>query len=580
MAVGRLVSLPVVVLALLVAATPARADPVYDYATARDGTEIAVAVSFPTAHGPHDGRRWPALFEMDGYGGARKPATPAQRFVKVHASIRGTGCSGGRFDLFSDQTAQDGYDVIERWIVKQPWSNGRVGITGHSYPGLTGLAVAQTAPPHLEAVAVSGLFDDLYRGLLNPGGIPNLGFPEAWGGAARPFLEHEANLGAQAQDPRCRANVAEHGSAVSAEFLLDAHAEPEATEESFKIRRGLMRRIGAVTAPTQIAHQYQDEQSGPRGGPVLWERLRPGLPKRLVLSNGRHSPADPTAAGSAWLRCWVIRDGRRCGAVRDPARRVLFHFDSRKGADGKGQRRGAPYPAADFPAPESRWRRVDLPARTYVSTAGDYHVTGNTGLVFSETESPAAGTFGADSPAQARWTVPFHRTTPIGGPIALTLWATVGAPDTDFFVDVLDHDPRTGELRYLQRGLLRASFRRVDELRSDRVPRGRRKGEIWRPHHPFVDPEALPAGVPQRYELEIYPLGHVFGAGHELVLQLHAPPPNDPLSPGAYAPAKRPARVEVHRASILLAVLPGLPPDWMPASCDRVSGELCLVAPR
>ena len=58
--------------------------------------------------------------------------------------------------------------------------NGKVGIVGHSWPGLMGFMVATTNPPSLKAVFVSGLFDDFYRGICYVGGIRNWGFPENW----------------------------------------------------------------------------------------------------------------------------------------------------------------------------------------------------------------------------------------------------------------------------------------------------------------------------------------------------------------------------------------------------------------
>ena len=50
----------------------------------------------------------------------------------------------------------------------------------------TGFWVAETHPLHLRAVAVSGLIDDLYRGITYPGGISNPGFPLVWTALARP----------------------------------------------------------------------------------------------------------------------------------------------------------------------------------------------------------------------------------------------------------------------------------------------------------------------------------------------------------------------------------------------------------
>ena len=40
--------------------------------------------------------------------------------------------------------------------------------------------IAATNPPHLTAVAVSGLFDDVYRDIGRIGGIRNSGFPVNW----------------------------------------------------------------------------------------------------------------------------------------------------------------------------------------------------------------------------------------------------------------------------------------------------------------------------------------------------------------------------------------------------------------
>ena len=47
--------------------------------------------------------------------------------MTVLASLRGTGCSSGEFDVFSWRSALDGREVIDDWIARQPWSNGDVG---------------------------------------------------------------------------------------------------------------------------------------------------------------------------------------------------------------------------------------------------------------------------------------------------------------------------------------------------------------------------------------------------------------------------------------------------------------------
>ena len=61
---------------------------------------------------------------------AASSRTTSTASTTVHASVRGTGCSSGEFDLFSWRSALDGKEIIDNWIPNQPWSNGAVGILG------------------------------------------------------------------------------------------------------------------------------------------------------------------------------------------------------------------------------------------------------------------------------------------------------------------------------------------------------------------------------------------------------------------------------------------------------------------
>ena len=70
--------------------------------------------------------------------------------MTVRASVRGAGASGGTIRAISPRTGMDGHEIIENWIVKQPWSNGKVALHGHSWGGLTGFMIAATNPPHLQ----------------------------------------------------------------------------------------------------------------------------------------------------------------------------------------------------------------------------------------------------------------------------------------------------------------------------------------------------------------------------------------------------------------------------------------------
>jgi putative CocE/NonD family hydrolase len=576
----------------------------FKYLPVADGTDIAVTVHYPQGFKDDPDRKWPALFGLDGYGGAKQPNDgtfmSSNKYVAVYASVRGTGCSGGKFDLFSWQSAQDGKYLIDDWIAKQPWSDGRVGIWGHSYAGLMGFLVAATSPEHLYGTAVSGLIDDFYRGILYPGGVPNSGFPIAWGAGVRPLVEAEGDGQAQLTDDACRTHFLEHqmGDYIPPpDLAIGSYAEMEAGEETWSIQHALIRRVDGITAPIQVGQQFQDEQTGPRGGHVLFGAIH-GVPKRLVMSNGRHNPNDPTATKAAWLDCWVIDRGHGCGATTDPDQRVLIHFDTRKSTSG-AQVRNTPYRTSDWPVPETDWQRYFLRtdgqlsntdpgaigAVAYATTATDQRVTLNmgdpAGAGMTEDKNTGAATEGG-APNQAVWTLPIKDTTALAGPIDLTLWARLSSVDTDFFVDLIDKAP-DGTQFYLQRGLLRSSFREVDPARSERVASGPHRGEIYRPYHPFVNPTTVLPDVPIKYEIEVFPVAQVLRKGHQLVVRVHAPPLNDPLSTYSYPPEQAPGVVQIlqdadHPSSILLPFLPTLPSFVASEpACGQVSGEVCFT---
>ena len=119
-------------------------------------------------------------------------------------------------------------------------------------------------------------------------------------------------------------------------------------------------------------------------------------------------------------------------------------------------------------------------------------------------------------------TFPFTEPTAIAGPITATLSVSTLAPDTELFVQLLDRGP-DGTLLYLNRGMLRASHRQIDEAESQTV----KDGHIYRPWRPHEDRETSPPGEETEYLIDVFPVGHVFLPGHELVVKVHAPPLDD-----------------------------------------------------
>jgi hypothetical protein len=584
------------------AAGVSRAEPTgVQYVEVPGGIEIALQVFTPSNY--IAGQTYPALVEVEGYGGAVSPSdsTFVNRadYVVVAVSLRGTGCSQGRLDLFSEQSSADVAWIIDNWIPEQGWSNGDVGIYGHSYGGLTGFLVAAQNPDHLRAVAVSGLIDDFYRGILYPGGISNYGFPILWGAFLRPFSEHSSHSGALMNDPHCQENYLTHqgsNAAPTPEIVLDTYGSPFATEDSWAIQNALLTHIDGIQVPIQLGQQYQDEQTGPRGAHVLWENIPTGVPKRITISTGRHNPNDPTGNKRDWLDCWMLEDGdgqpvtdatsgAACSDVTDPDKDVLLYFESR------GHLRLAPYVASDWPLPETDWTRLYLnPDGTlsqdrgsdgevsYVSTGNSRHVTLDVGNAVATGAPLAPYGFTTGLPDTARYSIEFDEDTALAGPLNLELYASITSADTDFWAEILDVGPN-GDTTFVQRGLLRASANGgFDTARSQRTG----GGDIYRPYYEYLEITPVIPGEVNRYEVEVFPLGHVWRAGHRLVLQLHAPPANDPISTYAYEPTT-PSVVTIHQdaehpTSILLPVMPVLPSyrEVTPA-CGAVNGEICVT---
>ena len=541
----------------------------YTFATMSDGVKIALAVGYPQGFDATDTKhKWPVIFSIYGYAGATRPVNPsayANRAVTVNASVRGTGASGGAFNPWTPRSRQDGYEVIEDWIVKQPWSDGKVGIIGHSWPGWMGFLVASTNPPSLKAVFVSGLIDDCYRGISYPGGVPNCGFPYDWLNNSYhpdgPFGSDAAAREARQLDDAAYRQIL--SSRPPRDLAQDALWL--GMQERFDSPQWQHVSLGAqapnIRAPIHIAQTYQDEQTGPSGW-RLWKLIPESVPKRLVLSNGNHGVMPAYSKEMTdWFQHWILGEGD--GKVADPAQRVCCYFETCWDKDPKKPILNPPLLAADFPLPDTKWTPYYLRAGNALSEAPP---EGN--------EPPDSYRVGHhESRAKAAWVryaLEFKEPAAICGPMTLTLWAQLTTLDTDFFALLCDEDPH-GKLYGLQRGLLRASHRQVDETRSEYVNSGGRRLLI-RPYHPHTSAEPVTPHQPCQYQIEIPLVGHVFRPGHKLVLILSRVPGDDPIgvtksgdASYRYDSHPPPGTVTLlhdaeHPSSLLLPVLPKLPP--------------------
>src|SRR6185436_12624234 len=74
---------------------------------------------------------------------------------------------------FNETEQHDMYDLVE-WMAAQPWSNGDVGVNGHSYGAILGYLGAAQRPPHLRTVVAGASYANLYEEMVYLGGIRNL----------------------------------------------------------------------------------------------------------------------------------------------------------------------------------------------------------------------------------------------------------------------------------------------------------------------------------------------------------------------------------------------------------------------
>ena len=155
-----------------------------EQAPMRDGVELATEVYLPPGEGP-----FPVILQRTPYN-RRSPGPGsdcdaavgryfAERgYVLLNQDTRGRYRSGGEFDAMR-QEPPDGHDAVE-WAAAQPWSNGKVGMIGGSYVGLTQWQAAGETPPHLVAIAPHYSSSDYHKGWTYQGGAFDLWFAQSW----------------------------------------------------------------------------------------------------------------------------------------------------------------------------------------------------------------------------------------------------------------------------------------------------------------------------------------------------------------------------------------------------------------
>lgn len=147
-----------------------------------DGVELVSDHYYPPGSGPH-----PTLLMRQPYGRDiastvvyAHPAWFARHgYNVVIQDVRGRGDSAGEFYPFRNE-GRDGAKTIH-WLLTRPESNGRVGMYGFSYQGMTQMLAAAERPKGLVCIAPAMTAHDLYHGWFYHNGALRLASSLGWG---------------------------------------------------------------------------------------------------------------------------------------------------------------------------------------------------------------------------------------------------------------------------------------------------------------------------------------------------------------------------------------------------------------
>lgn len=483
-----------------------------------------------------------------GAGAVLAGADPAYLVKRGYAQLtvdaRGTGTSEGQWAAFSAREGKDAGAIVN-WAAAQPWSNGKVGMTGASYMGISQLFAAEQQPPGLKAIFPQVPAADVYRDVVASGGQIDVGFIPLWLGlvTATGILPPAYGV----QEPAAGFKMLTDHLAGALGFTLPLAlaallgGEP-AYDGPFYAERSPITAIDKVKVPTfLIGGEYDLFQ---RGTPLDFERIqRNGVPTKLILGPWNHlqgsSGADVGQAGYGSL-----------------AELQLRWFDQYlKGIDGK----------LDQIAPltyyeqgsgkwvkKAKWIDADLSAREY-KLSGTSAVGGTAGGLVTGT--PAAGSStvppipvtGLCTRSADQWTAGLPSTvlsglpcftdnrlndlggltfdtapvtTPVRvqGPINARLYVSSPTGDGMLSVAIEDVAP-DGSVHRITGGWQVISHRALDTTRSRYLG-----GKLLQPYHPFTKATQakLPAGQVAPVDVEVFPTGAVVQPGHRLRIAVQA----------------------------------------------------------
>jgi predicted acyl esterase len=512
-------------------AVPASADENAQQAftvTASDGVALRATLTGPGGIAPR-----PTVVEFSPYGRDSGSLAIGSDFNILLVQIRGTGDSKGTFDALGPRTQKDVQEVLQ-WACDQPWSTGQLAINGFSASAITIYNSLHLHLPCVKAMVLRSGTYSLYRDLLMPGGISNLG------PAAGVMLLIGAPALIQSPD---RLSDPASGLAVLL-GLLSAGLEggfAHPTLDSWWQQREFRGDVNHV--PTLVLNGYFDVES--RGAFQAYQELR-SSGAHFLLVGGHDGPPSGTDNGvpdaNRWLDHFVR--GADNGIEAEPRVQMLLAKGDREDyLNGDFARRTS----TDWPVPGTKWTTLSLStvrshtahslndgslvkvrplvqrAHPYLSipslpTATDVPTTallGASGLNALTNTLPILSDMTlADAAGLTFTTGPLQQDVTSAGPLGLDVTLATTVPETGIWA-VLSDVTSDGVGHPLTVGRLNTSFPGVVAGKS--LTNG---GRLVQPFGDYGTSSPAKPGQYRSYHVEFWPVGNVFEKGHRLRLTL------------------------------------------------------------
>lgn len=534
--------------------------------TASDGTQLHVIIRGEAPLGAR-----PLAVEFTPYAQTDTMWKFGGDYNRVTVQVRGTGLSDGQWDAIGPRDQKDVSEALG-WLCNQPYSNGHIGLFGFSASAMAAYNSMKYPMPCVDAAALGAGSNSLYRDLLYPGGIPNFVPTLAVGlGVGAPMLG--ANISGDGSLPR----VVE---SVTGLLKIGVNFLTRPTEDSWW--QGHNYASGPNAFPVLAATGFYDVES--RGAFENFKLLKGTNPGSKLLVQGAHdgSPSNlpsPFAEYERWFDHYVR--GVDNGAQSEPTVRLYLskggHPDLRAG-------RYSRVDASSWPVPGTRWQSLylspgrigdatrsrndgglsssapkgpwwapflpftdDYPAISSLALASDINTIATVGDI--ATQPLIAKINGADAASVTYTTPTLTQDVETAGPASLEVYLSATAPETDIHAVIADVHPN-GDAYPLAQGRLRTSF--PDIVASKSVKDS--AGNVVQPHADFSQKQYPLPLLARKYQVEFWPIGNRFQAGHRLRLYIMGTSPLMlPPAPGmntVWTGTQMPSR-------LLLPVLPG-----------------------